>query len=204
MESIITGKPRGIPYGIYFEPDGNHWSGIIAGRFPVFGILSDHMRRPPSPAKEAVMKSPARMFLGVLVLLVLSSVAVAAEKNDEELITQAVLNYTNSIYEVKPGLIDESVHARLQKVGYAPGDDGTGYREMWMTHEDLKELTAHWNKDGHLDAATAKRGIRILDQMDQIAVVRLDAEWGVDYIHLAKKGEKWMIMNVIWQTYPAE
>jgi hypothetical protein len=73
-----------------------------------------------------------------------------------------------------------------------------------MTFDDLKELTNHWNKDGHIDAAAAKREVKILDRLDQVAVVRLDAEWGIDYIHLAKAGDKWMIMNVIWQTYPAE
>ena len=35
------------------------------------------------------------------------------------------------------------------------------------------------------------------------AVARLDAEWGVDYFQLAKIDGRWMIVNVIWQTYPA-
>jgi len=144
----------------------------------------------------------------VLASLVLAPTVWAAElttePTDEDAIRQAVLNYVNSIYEVNPDLIDKSVHARLQKVGYAPKKEGSGYREIWMTHEELKELTVHWNKDGHMDPKTAKREIKILDQLDQIAVVRLDAEWGVDYIQLAKDGDKWMIMNVIWQTHPTE
>jgi hypothetical protein len=150
------------------------------------------------------MNISARLIFTILVILVGSTFALAGEITDEEAIKQAVLNYANSAYEVKPKLVDESVHPRLQKIGYMPENDASGYREMWMTHEELKELTVHWNKDGHLDAATAKREIRILDKLDQIAVVRLDAEWGVDFIQLAKDGDKWMIMNVIWQTYPAE
>lgn len=130
--------------------------------------------------------------------------ALAEGTSDDEAIKQAVLNYVNSVYEMNPKLIDASVHPRLQKVGYAPKKEEAGYKEMWMTHAELKELTAHWNKDGHLDPATAKREVKILDRLDQTAVVRLDAEWGVDYIHLAKAGDKWLIMNVIWQTYPAE
>jgi hypothetical protein len=144
---------------------------------------------------------------GVLIAmstLALAAFAVADHHGEDEAITQAVLNYANAVYEVKPKLIDESVHQRVQKVGYAPKKDGAGYREMWMTHAELRELTAHWNKDGHIDPATAKLDVKILDQLDQTATVRLDAEWGVDYLHLAKDGKKWMIMNVIWQTYPAE
>ena len=113
---------------------------------------------------------------------------LAEHHDDAEAIEQAVVNYATAIYEVKPKLIDKSVHPRLQKVGYAPKTEGAGYREMWMTFDELKELTRHWNKDGHLDPATAKREVKILDQLDKTAVVRLDAEWGIDFIHLAKDG----------------
>jgi hypothetical protein len=140
----------------------------------------------------------------VLGAFLVATFALADHHNDAEAIKQAVLNYTNAIYEGNPKLIDKSVHHRLQKVGYAPKKEGAGYREMWMNFAELKELTNHWNKDGHIDPATAKREVKILDQLDQTAVVRLDAEWGIDFIHLAKVGDKWMIMNVIWQTYPAE
>jgi hypothetical protein len=148
-------------------------------------------------------KSSLRALL-VLGALSVACVAVADHHTDAEAINQAVLNYANAIYEVNPKLIDKSIHPRLQKVGYAPKKEGSGYREMWMTHAELRELTAHWNKDGHIDPAKAKREVKILDKLDQTATVRLDAEWGVDYLHLAKVGKKWMIMNVIWQTYPAE
>ena len=150
------------------------------------------------------MKFPIIRVATFLVLVVMAGFALADNHSDEEAITQAVLNYANSIYEVNPKLIDKSIHPRLQKVGYALKKDGSGYREMWMTFDELRELAAHWNKDGQIDAAMAKREIKILDQLDQMAVVRLDAEWGVDYIQLAKDGDKWMIMNVIWQTYPQE
>jgi hypothetical protein len=75
---------------------------------------------------------------------------------------------------------------------------------MWMTLDELRELAVHWNQDGSLDPATAKAEVKILVQLDQIAVVRLDAEWGIDFIQLAKIKGTWMIINVMWQTYPAE
>lgn len=127
-----------------------------------------------------------------------------AEPTDEEGIRLAVMNYVNSIYQVKPELVDESVHAKLQKVGFVPNKDGDGYREMWMTRDELRELAVHWNQDGSLDPATAKAEVKILAQLDQIAIVRLDAEWGIDFIQLAKMKGTWMIINVMWQTYPQE
>ena len=126
------------------------------------------------------------------------------EITDEEGIHQAVMNYVNSVYEVKPELVDKSVHAKLQKVGFVPKKDETGYRDMWMNRDELRELAVHWNQDGSLDPATAKAEVKILVQLDQIAMVRLDAEWGIDFIQLAKMKRTWMIINVMWQTYPKE
>ena len=148
--------------------------------------------------------------LVLLVALVMAATVFASEPvettepTDEDGIRQAVMNYVNAIYEVKPELIDKSVHAKLQKVGFVPKKDGEGYREMWMTKDELRELAVHWNQDGGLDPATAKAEVKILAKLDQIAVVRLDAEWGIDFIQLAKVKGIWMIINVMWQTYPKE
>ena len=125
--------------------------------------------------------------------------ALAGDDADAKGIEKAVLNYANSIYEMKPALLDESVSTKLQKVGYMPAQDGSGVEESWMTHAELKDLAGHLNKDGMFDAATAKREVTILDHTDLIANVKLEAAWGIDYIHLTKFSGKWMIMNVIWQ-----
>jgi hypothetical protein len=142
----------------------------------------------------------AQRFLLVLVCAALGTAAVAG--TDEEGIKQAVLNYANSAYLVKPELVEESVHPKLQKIGYIPAREGTGYRELWMNYYELKELVSTWNKEGRFDPDTARREIKILDRLDQTAVARLDAEWGIDFFHLAKIDGTWKIMNVMWQTYP--
>ncbi len=77
-----------------------------------------------------------------------------------------------------------------------------GYRQLWMNFYELKELVSGWNKEGRFDPETARREVTILDRLDQTAVARLDAEWGIDFFHLAKIDGTWTIMNVIWQTYP--
>ncbi|MEM9556248.1 MAG: nuclear transport factor 2 family protein [Acidobacteriota bacterium] len=136
-------------------------------------------------------------------LLFTASLATASEADaDEQAIVQAVRNYADSAYLVKPELIDESVHPKLQKIGYVMRGETTSYRELWMNFYELKDLVSTWNTNGRFDPATAKREIRVLDQLDQTAVARLDAEWGIDYFHLAKLDGTWTIMNVIWQSYP--
>jgi hypothetical protein len=165
--------------------------------------------------KEVMMNFTKYKWAGLVLLVALVMAAAVfadepvettepTEITDEEGIRQAVMNYVNSVYEMKPELVDKSVHPKLQKVGFAPKKDEKGYREMWMTRDELRELAVHWNQDGSVDAATAKAEVKILAQLDQIAVVRLDAEWGIDFIQLAKIKGTWMIINVMWQTYPKE
>ena len=146
----------------------------------------------------------ASILLGVLLLVSAPAPLQAGDEDETAAIEQAVLNYANSIYEMKPELVTASVHPRLQKVGYWPKRDGEGFDELWMTFEELQELAGKLNKDGIFDAETARREVKILDQMDKIAVVRLEAEWGVDYLELTKQDGSWMIINVVWQTYPDE
>ncbi len=40
--------------------------------------------------------------------------------------------------------------------------------------------------------------------IDQTASVKLIAEWGIDYMHLAKYDGRWKIVNVLWQSHPEE
>jgi hypothetical protein len=126
-----------------------------------------------------------------------------ADHAEEAGIIAAVSDYVSSAYDVAPERLDRSVHAKLQKVGYYRSGPDEAYSEHFMNFDQLRELVAGWNKDGHFDPATARRDIRVLDHLDVTAVARLDAEWGIDYFQLAKIDDKWMIVNVIWQTYPA-
>jgi hypothetical protein len=158
------------------------------------------MEGPGEEIVRQIRKSPA-VLLAVAVAVTIGS---AQRDDDEEAIRQAVLNYANSAYLVKPELIDESVHPSLQKIGYTRQSVEEGWREHWMNFYELKQLVSGWNKNGRFDPATAKREVKILDRLDRTAAARLDAEWGVDFFHLAKLDGQWKIMNVIWQSYPLQ
>ena len=42
-----------------------------------------------------------------------------------------------------------------------------------------------------------------LGRLDQTATVKLVAQWGVDYMHLARYDGRWKVVNVLWQSAPA-
>jgi len=44
--------------------------------------------------------------------------------------------------------------------------------------------------------------VTVLDALDQTASAKLVADWGVDYLHLARYDGRWKIVNVLWQSPP--
>jgi hypothetical protein len=108
-------------------------------------------------------------------VIALTGTAFAGDSTDAAGIERAVQNYVSALYDMKPELLDESVSRQLKKVGYMPAEDGM------------------------FDPETSPREVTILGHSGLIASVKLDAAWGIDYIHLTKFGGEWMIMNVIWQ-----
>jgi hypothetical protein len=149
------------------------------------------------------MTNTRRLTIVLLVVAATATATTVTAQTDEQAIRQAVLNYADSAYFVKPELVEKSVHPKLQKIGYVLRE-GEDYRELWMNYYELKELVSYWNAEARFDPETARREIKILDRLDQTAVARLDAEWGIDFFQLAKIDGTWKIMNVIWQTYPPD
>lgn len=111
----------------------------------------------------------------------------------------AVLDYIEGIYGANPSRMKPSLHPELAKVGFM--SDESGYSAYPMTYEQVLEATATFNLDGKIPQDAIK-DITIFEVLDQTASVKLEAWWGVDYIHLAKYDGKWMIIQVLWQTHP--
>jgi hypothetical protein len=64
------------------------------------------------------------------------------------------------------------------------------------------DLAGRWNASGRVDPAAAPREVTVLDVLDQTASAKLVAEWGVDYLHLARHEGRWQIVHVLWQSPP--
>lgn len=147
-----------------------------------------------------IHKTTARTLVPALAALLIAGLALADNHDDAAAIEQAVQDYVSSVYDMKPELLDGAVSPKVQKLGYMPAKDGSGLEESWMTFDQLKELAGSLNKDGAMfDPKTSPRKVTILEHTDMIATVKLEAAWGIDYMHLTKNSGKWMIINVIWE-----
>jgi len=126
----------------------------------------------------------------------------ATSSADSAGVRAAVLDYVEAIYRVDTSRVGRSVRPELAKRGYYIPRGQSAYVNEPMTFQQLIETAKTWNKSGRVDADRAPKEIRILDLLDQTASAKLVAQWGVDYMHLAKYDGRWMIVNVLWQTPP--
>jgi hypothetical protein len=149
--------------------------------------------------EEALMKATfVVLVIAVAILVGLS--AVGASERDREAVRQAALDYVDGIYEVKPDRIQRSVHPSLVKRGFYRKDASTPYVEMPMTYEQLVNLAGSWNKAGTRDTSIKK--VEVLEVLDQTAVAKVTASWGIDYMLLGKYDGAWKISQILWQSHP--
>jgi hypothetical protein len=134
-----------------------------------------------------------------ITLALLLPIVVSAQTKEHEAVRQAALNYVTAVYESKPELIEQSVHPQLTKYGFMRQSDGT-YKQGQMTYAQLLDVARTWNKDGKRD--TSIKEVQVLDVLDQTATAKIRANWGIDYMQLAKYDGTWKIINIVWQTHP--
>jgi hypothetical protein len=106
--------------------------------------------------------------------------------------TEYVTSFYSGSAEERAARIERVLHPLLAK--RSPShlqEDGTFYE--W-TVPKMIEIAA-----GSVDEP-AKRpySVRVLDLSRSMASVRTDADWGIDYMHLAKVDGRWRVVNVLW------
>lgn len=142
--------------------------------------------------------------LSLAVMVLLGSPAkksqVVNPAADKAAVYQAALDYVEGVYEVNPSKIEKSVHPSLTKYGFMRRATGEYGPPGQMSYQQLLGVAASWNKDGKRDLSIKK--VEVLDVLDQTAVAKVTAQWGIDYMQLAKYDGQWKIINIIWQTHP--
>jgi len=113
-------------------------------------------------------------------------------------VEQAVGGYANAFYQGKPELLDGAVHPELVKFGHYRQPSGEVVPAP-MTFAQLKALVTQ--VAGSMPA-DGRKEIEVLDLQDQTALVKLTAEWGIDYMSAARFGDRWQVAHVLWQSHP--
>jgi hypothetical protein len=126
-----------------------------------------------------------------LVLLFVILVSFNAFADDREKIRAAALDYAQGWYSGDAARMERAVHPELAKRIAARG----GLESM-----TAQTLVGETGKGGGSRTPKEKQlaDVKILDVFGNAASVRLEMGGWIDYMHLAKFGEEWKIVNVLW------
>lgn len=142
------------------------------------------------------------ILLPIIASLALAQAPATSETSASHLaaIEATCFDYIDGQLEGNPARVARSLHPDLAKraVLGETADEKLGLRRM--SKEELVTLT----KQGALKTPKEQwnRSCRILDVTDSAASVRLETPWFVDYFHMGRFGERWVIVNALWYSKP--
>lgn len=141
-------------------------------------------------------------LIALLVSFALTS-AFAQTADEVAGVRQACFNYIDAFYKADTALAYQSVHPTLQKRGFSFDQKTGSYsKQLEMPFPALIRLAKVWNKEGKRANADSPRKVDVFEVADKTATAKVTAVWGIDYLHLIKENDRWMIVNVLWQSPP--
>jgi hypothetical protein len=125
------------------------------------------------------------------------------QANDLEGIRQSALDYAQGWYEGDAERMRRSLHPELAKRAILPDPQTGEERFHHLSQQRMVDKTQQG--DGLDDAPADKRyyDVAIFDVCGDIATVRAESYAYVDYLHLARSQDKWLIVNVLWTNNPS-
>jgi len=135
-----------------------------------------------------------------LALLAAAAPQPAIDPAARSAVEATCFDYVDGQLEGDPVRVARALHPDLAKrrvLGDTP-DEKLGLRRM--SKEELVDLT----RQGALKTPKEQwnRSCRVLDVAGNTAVARAETPWFVDYFHLGKFGERWIIVNALWYQKP--
>ncbi len=138
-------------------------------------------------------------------LLLVFALQLSAQDQKQEIkeVTQAAYDYIDTFYKADTTLAYKSVHKNLRKVGWWFDKKKAAYSgKSEMTFESLIGLAKRWNAKGDRANAESPREVKVLEVSDKIAVAKVTAVWGIDYLNMVKTEDGWKSINIVWQSPP--
>lgn len=136
-----------------------------------------------------------------MAMMILSYSVVAQKTDDKELVEKAILNYVEAFYEADTSKAYESIVRDIAKRGFFVRDGKI--MDAKMSFEQLIRLSQRWKNSQKITAESPKK-ITVFEILDKTASAKVEAQWGIDFFHLAKMEGQWMIIQVLWQDYPSD
>ena len=142
-----------------------------------------------------------RIVLGAFAAMALTLPTAHAQNRATEIdgVRRAVLDYVEGFYEGDTAKLVRALRPDMYKFGFWRNSDTSAYRGSQMTYAQALAYANRVKAQNTPAPASAPKGVQVLDIMDQTASAKLTAQWGIDYLLLARYDGRWMITHVLWQ-----
>lgn len=141
----------------------------------------------------------------ILILLLCFSVTAFSQdyKKDLEDVIAASEGYIDIFYKGDTALAYKYIDKSLRKVGWRDLGPVKGYSDnRELPFDAVLELALQLKEKPIPQEAQALREVEVLEVNDKIAITKVTAAWGMDYLNLVKLNGEWKIINIIWQSAP--
>lgn len=136
-------------------------------------------------------------------ILALISVTVSGQSTDKQKVERACLDYLEGFYEGDTSKLVRSLKPSLYKFGYWRDDKSGKYAaDGQMTFKEALAYANNVKAKKNFARTDAPKQVVVFEVGEHIASAKVTAWWGIDYILLARDGDKWVIEQVLWEGPP--
>ncbi len=146
---------------------------------------------------------PLRASLCACALGALAMTATAARTQtaaDSAGIRAAALDYIEGWYAADGARMERALHPELAKRNVT--SDSLGRTRLIQMSAMSLVMGTRGGGGSRIPQAQRLNDVRILDIYGGAASVRVRAATWIDYLHVAKVNNRWVIMNVLWENDP--
>lgn len=139
-------------------------------------------------------------LLATLLLAVPAAPTAAQTAADSAAIRAAALDYVEGWYAADPARMERALHPDLAKRIVRQDPQG-----RWrLDHMGALALVQNVRAGGgsRTPPDQRRRDVTILDVIGNAASVKAVMSGWVDYLHIVRWGERWVIVNVLWELTP--
>jgi len=128
----------------------------------------------------------------------LTSTGLAQSKADSAALVATAKDYIEGWYQGDAARMTRALHPELVKRIHGH-DQATG--RYLVDTQGASRLILGTAKGGgtRTPKEQQRTEVTILDVFRNAAVVRVDADAWVDYLQLVREGDRWLILNVLWE-----
>ncbi|MGD2153705.1 MAG: nuclear transport factor 2 family protein [Gemmatimonadales bacterium] len=142
-----------------------------------------------------------RLVVLLALFPIVPGVLRAQSPADSAAITRTALDYIEGWYEGNAERMERALHPELAK-RMVSTDPASG--SSTLNHMTAQQLVAATGAGygTRTPEAERRRDLTILDIYENVASVKVVARDWIDYLHLAKFDNSWVIINVLWELTP--